>query len=78
MQKIKNWLQEIHSLCEDASLDTNINGLPLNMVTMAITAIVGIWLLAIVAIDAIIDPHYHYRFLKKRLDLKIGASEANF
>ena len=34
--------------------------------------------MAIVAIDAIVDSRYHYRCLKKRLDLKIGASEGNF
>ena len=33
--------------------------------------------MAIVTIDAIVDPCYRYRCLKKRLDLRIGASEAD-
>ena len=34
--------------------------------------------MAIVAIDAIVDPDYRYGCLKKRLDLRIAASETDF
>ena len=34
--------------------------------------------MAIVAIDAIVDPDYQYGCLKKRQDLRISASEAIF
>ena len=34
--------------------------------------------MAIVAIDAIVDPDYRYGCLMKRLDIRIAAFEANF
>ena len=34
--------------------------------------------MAIVAIDAIVDLGYRYGCLKKRLDIRIAASEADF
>ena len=34
--------------------------------------------MAIVAIDAIVEPDYQYGCLKKRLDLKIAAFEADY
>ena len=33
--------------------------------------------MAIVAIDAIVDPPYPYRCLKKRLDLRMESPDAN-
>ena len=73
---MQNWLQRLKSWATDASLDTHIYVLDQLWQLWPYRHNGRIKDIAIVAIDAIVDPGRRYGCLKKRLDLRISASEA--